>query len=64
MVIMTTEVMMMKIMKAKNCLLLQNLQAFLDLEIIAKETSSCHGSNNITGSTHICVQKTGHGGTT
>jgi hypothetical protein len=54
----------MKIMIAKNCLLLQNLQAFLDLEIIAKETSSCHGSNNITESTHMCEQKTGHGGTT
>jgi hypothetical protein len=40
---MTIEVvMMMKIMIVKNRLL-QNLQAFLDLEIIAEETSSCHG---------------------
>ena len=44
-VIMTTEVMMMmKIMIVKNYLPLQNLQAFLDLEIIAEETSSCHGT--------------------
>jgi hypothetical protein len=40
---MTTEVMMMKTMIVKNRLLLQNLQEFLDLEIIAEETSSCHG---------------------
>jgi hypothetical protein len=43
---MMIEVMMMmtmKIMIVKNCLLLQNLQAFLDLEIIAEGTSSCHG---------------------
>ena len=45
-VIMTTQVMMMmmKIVIVKNYLPLQNLQAFLDLEIIAEETSSCHGT--------------------
>jgi hypothetical protein len=37
---MTIEVMMMI---AKNCLLLQNLQAFIDVEIIAVGTNSCHG---------------------
>ena len=36
--IMELEEMMTKIMIVKNCLLLQNLQAFLDLEIIAEET--------------------------
>jgi len=68
-VIMTTEVMMMmKIMIVKNYLPLQNLQAFLDLEIIAEKTSSCHGtgqrSNNVSESTYECVQKTDHSGTT
>jgi len=38
---MTIEVMMMMI--AKNCLLLQNLRAFLDVEIVAEGTNSCHG---------------------
>jgi len=44
---MTTEVvvvvMMMKIMIVKKCLPLQDLQAFLGLEIIAEKTSSGHG---------------------
>jgi hypothetical protein len=62
MTMMTTTTTMMMIVK--KCLLLQNLQAFLDLDIVAQEIQiCCHGGGHPSNVTVEDLHKIGRDGT-